>query len=129
MNCMSTDAIVNSTRAALQDQQVVQHIFQECFRYDQLIKEDFNGDYSIKPLLIFPFLSQNQEAISMVRFEVIRDNRLKFYNFIFNFGQQDLHINLLSLGSTNTDPFLFKDALPAVFFCCYDRSRNRRTSS
>lgn len=111
---MNSEKLIQMTQNALTDQEILSLIFNQCFQYDKMINESFNGDYSIIPELIFPIDISHNSAVALVRVKIERNKNEKMYSFIFNYNTQGLSVELIYPGNTNADVILFNDVYPSA---------------
>jgi len=111
---MTHEQLIELTRGALANQNIMQLIFNQIFKYDCNIKEEFKGDYNILPEMIYPCQIAGDVVISTVKMKTQRDGTDKYYSFLFFFTSQGIDIKISHPGSSNTDPLLFRDIFPAA---------------
>lgn len=111
---MTNADLIEMTRKALGDQQVMERLFKQSFAYDATIHEEFRGNYSVLPDAIYPVRIGAQVAIAVVRAKVTRDGRDKLYSFVFEYTPDGLDIRLAYPGTSHTTPQLFHDVYPAA---------------
>ena len=100
---MTPEYLIEQTQIALGNQEILGIVFNKCFQYDNLIKEEFNGNYDVLPETIYPYQISEQQMVSIVKVKVTRDSCEKLYSLLFIFSSEGLSINLTHPGHSNVD--------------------------
>jgi hypothetical protein len=106
---MDSKGLLDLTRKALQDDEVLQKVAYYAYSHDGKIGEAVKGSYEVNPEQIIPWSVSGKTAVSVVKVKTTRAKKTKMYTFAFVFSPEGLDPVLLYPGTSNTDPTLFSD--------------------